>query len=340
MGFVIGAIIMGAGMLLSANASNNAANVQQEGINQAAAQAEAQAGRQAEQDALLEEQRERYREFEFFNPYADLENPYANMQNMYAGMQNVYEDLTVSQQAARFQMEQGTQQRANIMQQMRGAAGGSGIAALAQSLAQQGTIQARQVSVDIAQQEATNQRLRAQGAGQIQQLERGAAAQLQALERQGLSATQMARAGGEMAVQEAEMQRQATLLGVAYQGAAGASAGLQQAYANQMQMQFGMGQIYSQQAGAYANMAGTVGGAYFGNPNIGSDRKLKKDIKRIGLSPSGLKIYSFKYIDKSHGKGTWQGVMSDEIPQYAVSKHKDGYDMVDYSMLDVEFKQL
>ena len=31
--------------------------------------------------------------------------------------------------------------------------------------------------------------------------------------------------------------------------------------------------------------------------------------------------------------------MSDEIPQEAVST-KDGYDMVDYSMLDVEFKQI
>ena len=87
-------------------------------------------------------------------------------------MENVYEDLTVSQEAARFQMEQGTQQRANIMQQLRGAAGGSGIAALAQSLATQGTIQARQVSADIAQQEQANRIAAAQGAGQLQQLER------------------------------------------------------------------------------------------------------------------------------------------------------------------------
>ena len=32
--------------------------------------------------------------------------------------------------------------------------------------------------------------------------------------------------------------------------------------------------------------------------------------------------------------------MSDEIPQKAVIKHKDGYDRVDYSKLDVEFKQI
>ena len=67
---------------------------------------------------------------------------------------------------------------------------------------------------------------------------------------------------------------------------------------------------------------------------------LKKDINLIGESPNGLNIYSFKYKDESFGSGTYQGVMSDEIPSYAVVTHKDGYDMVDYSMLDVEFKQI
>lgn len=32
--------------------------------------------------------------------------------------------------------------------------------------------------------------------------------------------------------------------------------------------------------------------------------------------------------------------MSDEIPQEAVIKHIDGYDRVDYSKLDVEFKNI
>ena len=71
-----------------------------------------------------------------------------------------------------------------------------------------------------------------------------------------------------------------------------------------------------------------------------SDRRLKKNIKQIGLSPSGLKIYTFKYIDKSFGKGIWQGVMSDEIPKEVVYKHNDGYDRVDYSQLDVEYKNV
>jgi hypothetical protein len=71
-----------------------------------------------------------------------------------------------------------------------------------------------------------------------------------------------------------------------------------------------------------------------------SDRRLKTDIEQVGLSPSGLKIYTFKYVDKSIGEGVWQGVMSDEVPQSVVVKDENGYDMVDYSRLDVEFKKV
>ena len=70
-----------------------------------------------------------------------------------------------------------------------------------------------------------------------------------------------------------------------------------------------------------------------------SDRRLKKDIKLIGLSPLGFKIYSFKYKDNSFGNGTFQGVMSDEVPNYAVIK-SNGFDMVDYNKIDVEFKNI
>ena len=70
-----------------------------------------------------------------------------------------------------------------------------------------------------------------------------------------------------------------------------------------------------------------------------SDRKLKKNISKIGKSASGLNIYSFEYKNPIHGKGLFQGVMSDEIPQEAVVP-MNGYDAVNYSMLDVEFKQI
>ena len=93
-------------------------------------------------------------------------------------------------------------------------------------------------------------------------------------------------------------------------------------------------------------LAGAVGGAgeaafKYGTAKETSDRKLKKNIKLIGKSISGLNIYMFEYINaKVFGDGVYQGVMSDEIPQYAVVKSNRGYDMVDYSKIDVDFKKL
>jgi hypothetical protein len=87
-------------------------------------------------------------------------------------------------------------------------------------------------------------------------------------------------------------------------------------------------------------MTGQMYGAAFeAIGNYKSDRKLKKNINKIGESPSGLNIYSFEYKNSKYGEGLFQGVMSDEIPQEAVGT-RDGYDTVDYSMLDVEFKQI
>ena len=57
--------------------------------------------------------------------------------NVYTNMQNTMEDLTVNQEQAQFQTEQANQGLANIMGNLQGSAGGSGIAALAQSLAGQ-----------------------------------------------------------------------------------------------------------------------------------------------------------------------------------------------------------
>ena len=72
-----------------------------------------------------------------------------------------------------------------------------------------------------------------------------------------------------------------------------------------------------------------------------SDRRLKSNIKLIGKSPSNINIYSFEYIDKDKfGYGTYQGVMSDEINKEVVIVGEDGYDRVNYSLIDVEFKKI
>jgi len=292
------------------------------------------------QRQLLEKQKGVYREFEFVNPYADMKNQFADVRNYYTGMQNVFEDMQVDTQAAEFQMQQGAQQRANIMGALQGAAGGSGIASLAQTLANQGALQARQASVDIAQQERQNRTLRAQAEMQLQQQEAAGFAQADVLRRQGAGQADMTQRGGAAMVQSAEMQRHATLLGIEYGGMAGANAGVQAAYANQMA---GFGYA-SQMANARLNFAGQMWGAAASGIGAamaptGSDRRLKKNINLIGESPSGLNIYSFEFKDSKYGEGLFQGVMSDEIPQEAVI-NIDGYDHVKYGMLDVEFKQI
>jgi len=260
---------------------------------------------QVVQRELLQEQKQRYRQFEFKNPYAN--------------MQNVFEDMTVDMRAADFQRQQGEQQRANILQALSGAAGSSGIASLAQSMAQQGALQSQQMAASIGQQERQNQMMAAKMAGQIDMTERG----------------------GEAMVQSAEMGRQSTLLGIEYGGMAGANAGVQAAYANQMAGYGMQANMLSSQVAAAGQITGAAIQGVTGmfNPIGPSDRNLKKNINKIGESPSGLNIYSFEYINPKHGKGIFQGVMSDEVPQEAVVNNGI-HDMVDYSMLDVEFKQI
>jgi hypothetical protein len=95
----------------------------------------------------------------------------ADTSNVWANQENVYEDLTVNTQQADFVAQQQAQGMADTMGSLKGAAGGSGIAALAQSLAGQQAQNAQQASVSIGQQEASNQAAERQMAGQLQQQE-------------------------------------------------------------------------------------------------------------------------------------------------------------------------
>jgi len=112
------------------------------------------------------------REKEAKAEYDDLMQQYGQQtfENPYANLQNTMEDLTVNQQQAQFQVEQQAQGQANIMQNLKAQAGGSGIAALGQALANQQSQAARQASIDIGRQEAANQQAAAAQAGQLQTL--------------------------------------------------------------------------------------------------------------------------------------------------------------------------
>lgn len=229
--------------------SRNKGGMQQM-MDLAAEQLEYFQGEREQQKQILEEQRKQFESFKFENPFADVKNPYADLktefENLYEGMENPYEDLTVNMRAAEFQAEQGNLQRANILQTLRGAAGASGVASLAQSLANQGIAQAEQISANIALQESNNRRLAAQGEMSIRQMELQGAERARAL---GISREQLVAQGGfqadtmrrqgEAAIQQAEFGRESTLLGVEFGLMAGANEALSQAMANQMSA-FGM----------------------------------------------------------------------------------------------------
>ena len=102
----------------------------------------------------------------------DTSNLYAGVQNQFAGLQNTFEDLTVNQQQAQFESQQNAQSQANILQNLRSSAGGSGVAGLAQAMANQSQVANQRASAGIGMQEARNQQMSAQGASNIQLQER------------------------------------------------------------------------------------------------------------------------------------------------------------------------
>ncbi len=228
---VVAASIIGGSMLLgvgaSIYASSNAAGTAEDANDLAQANMQVQADIAARQLAFqktqqkkLDAQKAIYRDFEFTNPYKNMEN--------------VYEDLTVNQDQAEFERQMFQQSQADIMGQFKGAAGGSGIAGLAQVLANQGQIASQKAGISIGQQESSNKML----------------------ERQQAAAIDMAERGGEAQLEQQEMSRQATLLGVEMGGMAGANAGVQQAYANQMAAGASAVGALSAQSAAQYNLAG------------------------------------------------------------------------------------
>ena len=67
-----------------------------------------------------------------------------------------------------------------------------------------------------------------------------------------------------------------------------------------------------------------------------SDIRLKDNIELVGKSPSDINIYNFTYLNDPK---VYQGVMAHEVP-WASVKHDNGYLMVDYNKVDVDFKAI
>jgi len=91
---------------------------------------------------------------------------------------------------------------------------------------------------------------------------------------------------------------------------------------------------------------GAIGGGGGGGGGGGSgggswsDRRLKRDIRRIGTSPSGLRIYAFRYV---WGGPVFVGVMAQDLLESrpdAVIETESGLLMVDYDRIDVKMTTL
>ena len=262
---------------------------------------------QAIEDAQenYDSQMQAFKDQEFTNIYKDVKNPYENLQTEF---ENVYEDMTVNQQQAQFEKDMAQQQQANIMQGLQGAAGGSGIGALAQQMAQSGQQQAQQASASIGQQEAQNQALAAQGAANVQQMEAGAQKDVLSGEAQA----QAMRLQGEADKQQFGLDKQATLLGMSQQQLGTAIDTEKERKANKAQMW----------------------------SNLLSDVRLKEKIKRTGTSPSGIPIYEFNYIG---GNNRYSGAMAQDLISMgidAVSVEDSGYYSVNYNNIDVDMNQI
>tara|TARA_R110002110_G_scaffold15714_4_gene69791 strand:+ start:1942 stop:2829 length:888 start_codon:yes stop_codon:yes gene_type:complete len=241
-----------------------------------------------------------------------MTNPYAGVKNPYANLENPYEDATVNLKAAEHAKEQSQQSMANIMQGMQASAGGSGVAGLAQVLANQGVKQAQQASISIGQQEQSNQ-LRASGeAGRLAQQSAEGEQKRDLMEREG-----------ERMVEQFDRDKVTQQLEWSMDRKAAADQSIDDAAAKQDQM-----------ASAAVSKGFDVASKLI--PGI-SDIRLKENITRTGISKSGIPTYTFNYKNDNE---LWSGTMAQDLigmgREDAVTIMNNGYYGVYYDMIDVD----
>ena len=164
---------------------------------------------------------------------------------------------------------------------------------------------------------------------------------------QGAWAKDIAAAQGAAAVQQAEFGQLSSILGMEMGQLAGLQGAFTGAQGNQMAGMGSMSEMFGSQAMAQQAMWSSAAG--LGASILGylafSDRDLKKNIKKIGKSKSGINIYEFEYKDPgTYGTGVYQGVIADDLPKEiydkAVRVDDNKNETVNYSKLDVEFKKI
>lgn len=112
--------------------------------------------------------------------------------------------------------------------------------------------------------------------------------------------------------------------------------------------QFQAGQARAQRRAdrqqAIIGALGSLGSSAVGAGGLfASDRRLKENIEKVGVSESGINIYEFDYINKEHGEGRYRGVMAQDLedshPEALIFNKDDTYS-VNYGLIDVDFEKI
>ena len=292
------------------------------------------------------------------NSRQDIINPWADSKDLSSMGKNAFANLSVATQAAEMQAEEADISLANTLDAIRSSgASAGGATALAQAALQS----KKGISASIEQQEATNEKMKAEGEQALNQFKISESQRMQSVVAQGKEFVygqtenrqmqKMNRVQSQIDNAGAQEMQQNQNANAAYSSALGAVGNVATAAAGATRSAkatpgttAGTTATSSATASSFnptpLDTSAAAGGGFLTQDFSGSDRRLKNNIVKIGKSPSGLNIYSFEYKDTKFGDGLWQGVMSDEVPSEAVSVGADGYDRVNYSLLDVEFKQI
>lgn len=237
MSFVVAGIAIG-GSVISGIVGSSAAS------KQAKAARRAQARQEREIKALKAQRQE-------------IQNPYANMSDLSSlatdtskNLSNVYANLGVATQAAEIQMEQSDIALANTLDTLAASGASAGGAT---ALAQAALKSKKDVAANIEQQEAANEKLKAQGEQQLQQMKMAEQQRLQTIAISEGQRMQQSEAEGIMYTFQQEENRLNADLNRA--------AGLQQ---QAQQMEANANQNKAAAMGGMMSALGSIGGAAIG----------------------------------------------------------------------------
>ena len=178
----------------------------------------------------------------------EIKNPYAGISNTFSDVRSTAGMLGVNTQQAQFEQQQATANQAQMLNQLRGAAGSSGVASLAQAMANQQALNTQRIASSIGTQESAISQQRAQ-------MEMAAQSQ----RAQGAMQAQLARAGGAATQQQLQLDQQTSLINLAAEQYSAASDAVQQEDAERAALYGGIGTV-----------VGGIAGSFLGSPTIGA----------------------------------------------------------------------